>query len=217
MVGKEPLVFRTYMKDASPRAIVVGNPEMVHVAFDANVVRMAKAWRGRFWDPSGTWTGRSGDFNEPLGDHVFDMPPGPSFATLGSPEAVWPVPVRDTRDMGGRFLGYRLDAQRRPVFRYMLGETEISEVARPKSTKAGFSLVRGFAVAKPKANLFLQAASGKRIEKRSEEHYIVEDRFNVRLSQNIQKHAFVRTQGERQQLLIRVPQSASSFEVELRW
>ena len=53
-----PIVFRTFMIGVSPRAIVVGYPEAVHVAFDANVIRLAKAWRGGFFDAQGTWSGR---------------------------------------------------------------------------------------------------------------------------------------------------------------
>ena len=63
----EPIIFRTFMTDVSPRAIVVGYPESVHVAFDANVMRLAKAWRGGFYDAQGTWSGRAGRFLDPYG------------------------------------------------------------------------------------------------------------------------------------------------------
>ncbi|MDB5173692.1 MAG: hypothetical protein JWN51_2465, partial [Phycisphaerales bacterium] len=48
-----PIVHRTFMADVSNRAVLVGFPEMVHVAFDADVVRLAKAWKGRFFDAKG--------------------------------------------------------------------------------------------------------------------------------------------------------------------
>ena len=54
----EPIVHRTFMAEVGSRSILVGFPEMVHVAFDANNVRMAKAWRGRFFDAKGQWEGR---------------------------------------------------------------------------------------------------------------------------------------------------------------
>ncbi len=38
--------------DVGSRSILVGFPERVHVAFDANDIRLAKAWHGRFFDAS---------------------------------------------------------------------------------------------------------------------------------------------------------------------
>ena len=64
--GDVPLIHRTFMAGVGPRAILVGFPESVHVVFDANGVKLAKAWRGKFFDASGMWEGRGGKWMGPL-------------------------------------------------------------------------------------------------------------------------------------------------------
>ena len=76
---ERPLVFRTHMIDVGPRAIALGYPENVHAAFDANTVRLAKIWRGAFFDARGTWQGRAGQFLGPYGTDVLNLPAGPAF------------------------------------------------------------------------------------------------------------------------------------------
>ena len=220
VVRKEPIVYRTFMKDGGPRAIVVGNPELVHVAFDANVVRMAQAWRGRFWDPSGTWTGRGGSFNEPLGDHILAFPAGPSFARLPQQSSPWPSADLLTRELGGRFLGYRLDEHRRPAFRYSLEGVTISEVARPLVGAHGFGLVRAFTFDKSLYGYTLLAGEGKRIEKASGGRYVIDGHVFIKMPAVLFNASTVRTAPNDaflQQILIAVPQAARAIDLEVFW
>jgi mono/diheme cytochrome c family protein len=219
-VGNEPIVYRTFMKDSGPRAIVVGNPESVHVAFDANVVRMAQAWRGRFWDPSGTWTGRAGAFNEPLGDHVINFPAGPSFAKLTDLHSRWPAATIESRSLGGQFLGYRLDDHRRPVFRYVLEGVTISEVARPIADTRGFGLVRAFTFDRSASLLKMLAAEGRRIAKTSAGRYVVDGQVFLKLPSTLAERAVIRTSPDDaslQQLVVALPSEARSVELEVSW
>ena len=124
---QRPLVFRTHMIDVGPRAIAIGYPENVHAAFDANTVRLAKVWRGAFFDAKGTWQGRAGQFFGPYGTDVLNLPTGPAFAVLDDIDSPWPATGRYDRNVGGRFLGYRLDDLGRPALRYRLGDVLIEE------------------------------------------------------------------------------------------
>ena len=76
----KPIVHRTFMKEVGPRAVLTGFPEKLNVAYDFNVVRLAKIWRGRFFDHSGVQSGRSDTFLGPLGEDVLDLPQGPAFS-----------------------------------------------------------------------------------------------------------------------------------------
>ena len=82
------------------RAIVVGYPELMSVGFDAGAVRLAVAWRGRFWDAGGQWEGRGGRSLNPLGTDILHMPDGPAFAILSSPTAPWPKIVGEAQRRG---------------------------------------------------------------------------------------------------------------------
>jgi mono/diheme cytochrome c family protein len=77
---KRPLLIRTFMKEAGTHAIAVGFGQKVHFALDAEVVRPAQAWRGRFLDAHGTWFDRFTPLAMPLGEDVVGFPPGVPFA-----------------------------------------------------------------------------------------------------------------------------------------
>ena len=54
----EAVIYRNFIDRAGPRAIGVGYAEGVNLAFDANVMRFAIIWRGKFMDGQRHWTGR---------------------------------------------------------------------------------------------------------------------------------------------------------------
>jgi hypothetical protein len=166
-----PIVHRTFMAGVGPRAIVVGFPESVHVAFDANGVKLAKAWRGKFFDAGGMWNGRGGNWNGPLGTDVLDMPPGPAFAFLTDGNRSWPELEEGRKDekyrnVGGHFKGYLLDKDERPTFRYVLGDVEIEEQPIPVLKTAKANLLRKFTLT-AKSNvtdLWFEAVAGRVLE-----------------------------------------------------
>jgi hypothetical protein len=217
----EPIVFRTFMKGVGPRAITVGYPELVHVAFDGNQVRLAAAWRGKFFDPQGTWTGRAGVVTGPLGTDLIRMPEGPAFATLAGPDSPWPAAPEGGREAGGRFKGYRLDAQARPVFEYEVAGVAVAEQPLPQLRPGGASLVRRFELASELevAQLHFVAAQGKKIEP-VEGGWRVDDKLVVTLRAP-QFKALVREQGELRQLLLATPVKGDrqrvAFDVEWSW
>jgi hypothetical protein len=70
-----------------------------------NVVRMAKVWRGRFFDHSGVQSGRTDTFLDALGTDVLELPSGPAFAFLDAPQTAWPQPELTSRNTGGTIQG----------------------------------------------------------------------------------------------------------------
>lgn len=171
-----PIVHRTFMEGVGPRSILAGYPERVHAAFDANVVRLAKLWRGRFFDGSGVGSGRTDRFLKPLGSDPVDLPAGPALALIGSESNPWPKPEKTDRNVGGRFRGYRLDEQGRPVFRYDLEGVLIEEFIEPTLRPGGANIIRHFRLtaAGSVEGLYLLAARGDRIEKDAEGRWVVD-------------------------------------------
>lgn len=215
-----PIVHRTFMTDVGPRAIVAGFPERVHVAFDANVVRLAKAWRGRFFDASGVASGRSDKFFGPLGTDVIDLPPGPAFAKLESPNDAWPKAEKADRNVGGRFRGYQLDDNGMPTFFYELEGVRISEQPAPTLKPGGAVLVRKFTLTTEAATeISLLAAAGSAIEARADE-WSVDKKLSVKVVSETPLTPRLRPGGPGQELIVPIKLAAGAkleFEVHIQW
>jgi mono/diheme cytochrome c family protein len=220
----EPIIHRTFMAEIGPRAILVGYPDSLNVAFDANAVRLAKAWRGRFFDAKGMWEGRGGSALGPLGIDVINLPPGPAFAVLADSGAEWPAPRAKQRDVGGDFKGYVLDKEMRPAFRYVLNGVEVRESPVPLLKPGGASLVRRFELTSKSdvAGLHFLAASGKQIEPTSAGAWKVDDKLTVRLTAGASAEGIkpiVRDGNGGKELIVpvRFNKGAAAFDVEMTW
>ena len=219
---QRPLVFRTHMIDVGPRAIAIGYPENVHAAFDANTVRLAKVWRGAFFDAKGTWQGRAGQFFGPDGTDVLNLPAGPAFTDLDDIDSPWPATGRYDRNVGGRFLGYRLDDLGRPSLRYRLGDVVIEEAPVPLPGAGGANLVRRFRLAAGAAPrpLFLLLAEGEEIVPGPAGAWSVDGTLDVSLSSERDLTPIVRNSQGVRQLLQRIelePHGALELDVTLSW
>lgn len=155
-----PVAVGVFMKDVSPRTICVGLPERVHYAFDVENSRLAKAWRGRFFDARGTWHARAGELEEPPSEDVIDFPPGPTFAWLQKGDEPWPT---KTESLRVRYI----DEKRNPRFSYRCGPAEVMETVGAELRPGGAVLKRVLGVtnkAKDKGSLFVRLAIGRRVE-----------------------------------------------------
>jgi len=105
------LLRRSY-EGIGKRGIGVGYPGDVNLAFDAEQLRLAMIWPGKFVDPAGVWYGQGHGNVRTLGRPI-QLPRGPELDDATSP---WEVD--DNRPTKHRFLGYQLDSKRRPTFQY---------------------------------------------------------------------------------------------------
>jgi len=95
-----PVVQRAFLEGVGVRAILVGFPTGVHLAYDGDKGGPGLAWKGRFFDAYLTWFSRFPTFEKPIGEQV----------------VTWPKPVVAWPKSADRFLGYRLDAKGNPTF-----------------------------------------------------------------------------------------------------
>lgn len=217
----EPIVHRTFMNGVGPRSILVGFPERVHVAFDANAMRLAKIWRGRFFDGSGVSSGRTDRFLDPLGDDVLDLPAGPALAFLEKGDSPWPAAEMNDRNLGGRFRGYRLESSnRQPAFRYELDDVSVEERIEPVLRAGGASVARHFELRAgvPARGLHFLAAAGKTIVKRPDGSWLIDGAVKVGLSGDV-SNVNVRD-GHGGKELVFQPEfkaGASNFKVDIQW
>ena len=109
-----PIVQRTFFEKAGGRAILVGFPGGIHVAFNGDRGHPARVWRGRFFDAYETWFLRKAEFQKPLGKDALEFGPPPS---------------------PNRFRGYELDKAGNPIFHLQQAGHRFTETYRVKDGK----------------------------------------------------------------------------------
>jgi hypothetical protein len=162
----EVVIYRNFIQGAGPRAIAVGYPEKIHLAFDANAMRAALLWRGDFIDASKHWVDRGAGFQSPAGEDVIALTDGAPFAVLSDPAAPWPK--ASGHEAGYQFGGYELDKKRRPAFSYSFGGIEVRDSFDAVDAKPHpeFKRVVTLTSKEPVAQLWFRAAAGKKIEEK---------------------------------------------------
>jgi cytochrome c551/c552/mono/diheme cytochrome c family protein len=164
-----PVLLRTFLPDVGPRALAVGYPDGLSVAFDAALCRLAYAWTGPFLDAAPVWTERGGNPAGVLGTRFWTAPPGCPWALTLSSEVLdfaasasdpaLGAPLAEGQYHPGprrlQFEGYSVDGAGRPTFHYRIlgehGQVDISE--RPEPLHAGnlTGLARHFTLHLPAA------------------------------------------------------------------
>jgi hypothetical protein len=161
--GDEARIYRNFIQGAGPRAIGVGYPGEVNLAWDANDLRPALIWQGDFMDASKHWVGRGSGFQGPAGFNTLNLPRGLSLAILEDEDAPWPSTGGRTPDT--RFKGYQLDESRFPAFRYIFHGIEVTDYYEPFEAGDAFVLRRTMTLkGKAVKGLTYLAASGENLQ-----------------------------------------------------
>lgn len=166
--GDEAVLLRRSVQGAKKRGIAVGYPGGVNVTFDAENLGLNQIWWGRFVDARPVWTSQGSGQAQILSRDVVPLPNGPAFAALDAPDAAWPAATR--RERGDRWLGYELDAERRPTFRYTAGDVLVEDRAQEVRDGSPPRLVRTLRLTGPAGRLWFRAARGadvRRVDERT--------------------------------------------------
>ncbi len=208
------IIYRNFIDGAGNRAIAVGYPERASLAFDANEGRLALLWQGAFLDAARHWTDRGVGSEGPLGDNVLKFPNGATFARLDSTDSAWPR--QSPKQLGYRFLGYRLSPDDRPTFLYRVGEVNIEDFFTPivAGRDVGMKRTITLTATKPIENFFYRAAVADKIEPLANDWFRVEGAWKVKLPAGQ-----IRKVGSKSELLlpIRFQQGKATFTQEYAW
>ena len=196
-----PILYRNFIEGSGSRAIGVGFPERVNLSWDANDMRLALIWHGAFIDASRHWTGRGEGYQPPLGDHLVALPQHAPLAKLASPNDPWPTEM--ARENGFRFLGYKLDAQQRPAFRYSFAGLTVEDHVVPLLT-AGDSyagLDRTISISGANSEpLYYRAAAAAKIEKLSDSEFRIDGFWTMKITGG--ETPILRQSGNQSELLV---------------
>ena len=177
-VKDQAVIVRRAFPGIGKRGIGVGYPGGINLAFDASQMRLATLWSGGFIEASGLWRGQGSGQARLLGKDPVNLPAGPAFAVLATPDAPWPeAPAGKPA-----FKGYQLDAQQRPTFRYAPGAFTVEDAFIERRDAAGkVFLERTLKIASPPAGLQFRVAADPSIEAKGNE-CVIGGKLVVRLS-----------------------------------
>ena len=182
VVVKEARMLRRSYPGIGKRGIGVGYPGGINLAFDAEQMRLAAVWKGKFVDPSGVWYGQGHGKVRMLGKAI-SLAAGPELDQSQNP---WIVD--DGRPPNHRFRGYVLDDNRRPTFRYTIGNVEVedhfSEIEDQESKQ--FRLQRGIKLTAKQGGpqLRFRLLAGDAVKVSSDGKRVTGDRLQIHIISN---------------------------------
>ena len=91
-----PIIQRAFFEKTGTKAILVGFPGEIHLAYDGMKSQLSLVWRGQFFDAYGTWFSRFAPFEKPLSSEVY--------------------PVNNAGLEASRFRGYTIGPRGNPTF-----------------------------------------------------------------------------------------------------
>lgn len=103
---RRPQVQRIFLPDASPAAIAVALPGDLSFCFDAAECRLRYVWKGGFINGTPYWKANGSSLAKIDGEVVYREPDFPL------------APLVSVKTDGPKFLGYRIDKDGIPTFRY---------------------------------------------------------------------------------------------------
>ena len=215
VVKDEARMLRRGYQGMGKRGIGVGYPGEINLAFDAEQLRLATLWKGRFVDPSGVWYGQGHGRVRTLGQAI-NLAAGPELDNANDP---WVVD--EGRPPQHRFLGYTLDEMRRPTFRYSFGDVQVQDhftEIRPTSGPAE-SMRREIILASKDdvVGVRFRLLAGPEIQIQSAGKQVTNGRLTIQiLSEHIAKRA---SDDEDTQAFIplNLPVGITKLELEYKW
>jgi mono/diheme cytochrome c family protein len=211
----EAIIYRNFLEGAGPRAIGVGFPEKLNLAFDADNCRLAMLWHGGFIDAAKHWSARGAGFEKPLGDNVLHLPPGPPLARLADTKTSWPTGA--TKDLGFQFGGYRLGVKQQPTFLYSWQGIQVEDTPRPIGRDDLFTIQRTvrFVTKQPPSNVWFRALVTDQIDAAENEFFKINNRWTMKVFAT--GNPLIRQQAATYELLIPVQFRAGEATIELNY
>ena len=174
----------------------VGSAEQLHYTYDMDKGMMVQIWRGGFLDATPMWHDRGDGSSRPAGSVQYFGKPAPGIARLTTIDAPWPA---DTAGTGYKPKGYVLDADGRPSFKYILYGATVNDASIV--LPAGEGLHREVSVNTGLEGTYFRLAQGDRIELIKNGLYSVDDKYYIKLEENGDTKAVIRSSGGMQELI----------------
>jgi putative heme-binding domain-containing protein len=213
--GRTVMLRRSY-RDVGKRGIGVGYPRGVNLVFDAEQMRLAMIWKGKFADPGGVWRSQGHGTVRPLGHDLIRFPPGPDLDDAASP---WQVD--GGRPPDHQFMGYDLDDQGRPTFLYRFGAVEVRDaLIDPQDDGRDLAKLKRtltFSAPQSRPGMTIRVARGTRITDVDGRTFVVDDTLQLRVEPPYAANVTTTETGKLLNISIDLPRGKSELILHYRW
>ncbi len=225
LATEEAVMLRRKYQGIGKRGIGVGYPSQVNLAFDAEQIRLAMIWKGKFADPGGVWRGQGHGVVRPLGKSLIRFGVGPD---LDDAEKPWIVD--EGRPPHHQFKGYSLDEKMRPRFKYRFADLSVEDFPLDVlDTSTGRPFIRRTVTVKslkslategtprPEVKLIFRAATGKSIQPSEAGSFVIDDQLEVHIDKG--HTGKIVDRGDFKQLCIplQLVDGSASLTLEYKW
>lgn len=202
VVETEAKLLRRNYQGIGKRGIGVGYPGGVNLAFDAEQMRLAMIWKGKFIDPAGAWNGQGSGTVRPLGRPV-NFAKGPDLDDASDP---WVAD--DGRPPHHQFEGYDLKSLRRPSFRYRFKDVDVQDYFE-EFTPAAAEQIQLRRTLKLTASggqrrLRFRALAGTKIAAKGDGVFVVDQQMRVRLDPDAKVKVVDAPEGQQLHVLLSI-------------
>jgi putative heme-binding domain-containing protein len=212
----EAVMLRRSYPGVGKRGIGVGYPQQVNIVFDAEQLRLAMIWQGKFADPGGVWRSQGHGTVRPLSRNVIRFAPGPDLDDANSP---WIVD--EGRPPQHRFKGYSLDKQRRPIFSYEFDDFTVTDyfvdAVDPKSQQ---SLLRRTLTLQSKqtdGHVTFRAADSEEITRGDDGTFRIGQTLKVRIASDQAGQVVDTESGHQLHVPLDTTETSSTLVLEYLW
>jgi hypothetical protein len=215
-----PSLFRSFFRHGSEKrthVLSVGTPQGGHYAYDLAQGSLLRTWKGPFLQMNQMWEGRGVEQRaRPLGSGPVFSGTAP-LAVLPRRTAAWPDSSQ--RNVEHEYLGYRLDEDERPTFRYRFEGLEVTD--QPRVHDSGGRLTRTIRLSeRPSSDqIYVRLLRATPLRRAGPDRFIAGDRQYYVTLQKGADNLFLRRSNGARELLLPVSADSSSTEIryELTW
>lgn len=206
----KPEIIRTFLKhgDSSlTHVLSVGSNTEVNYSYNLKQGNIFQFWRGRFLNVAAAWWDRGWmQLGVPLGA-VISLPNTPVVANLFNNQSPWPGALAfDSM----HHKGYILDKAGHPTFLYSFDNLDISDKIDFHGDADG--LYRTITVNGATHSTYCRLASGKKIEKLTDELYVIDDKsYYIQLDKKLKP--VIRKQGSTYELLLQYSGQPITYQI----
>ncbi len=212
----EAVMLRRSYPGVGKRGIGVGYRRHVNLVFDAEQMRLATIWKGKFAETSGVWTGQGHGNVHPLGTDVISFAPGPDLD-----DAKRPWPVDEGRPPKHRFQGYSLDDEQRPTFRYRYDGIDVEDypldVIDADSQQAYIQRTVTVISDRQRSDIAFRAAGGENITAEGGGTFLIDNKHRIHVDDQHTANIVDAPGGKQFRIPLDVPRGRSTLVLQYRW